>query len=29
MWIGMPAMPLGERMDSNINQLWSFMKKED
>ena len=29
MWIGMPAMPLGERMDSNINQLWSFIKKAD
>ncbi|HII83635.1 MAG TPA: TetR/AcrR family transcriptional regulator [Methanobacterium subterraneum] len=27
MWIGMPAMPLEERMESNMNQLWDYMKK--
>ena len=27
MWIGMPEMPLEKRMESNINQLWSFIKK--
>ena len=27
MWIGMPEMPLGKRMESNIDQLWSFIKK--
>lgn len=27
MWIGMPEMPLEKRMESNIDQLWSFIKK--
>lgn len=27
MWIVMPAMPLEERMESNMNQLWDYMKK--
>ena len=26
MWIGMPAMPLGERMESNLDILWDLMK---
>ncbi|PKL72248.1 MAG: TetR/AcrR family transcriptional regulator [Methanobacteriales archaeon HGW-Methanobacteriales-2] len=29
MWIGMPAMPLGERMQSNLDILWDAMKSED
>lgn len=27
MWIGMPEMPLEERMISNIDHLWNYMKK--
>lgn len=27
MWIGMPEMPLEERMNSNIDHLWNYMKK--
>lgn len=26
MWIGMPETPLGERMISNIDHLWDYMK---
>lgn len=29
MWIGMPAMPLGERMQSNLDILWDAMKSEE
>jgi len=28
MWIGMPAMPLGERMESNLDILWGLMKNK-
>ncbi|MGV8143737.1 MAG: TetR/AcrR family transcriptional regulator [Methanothermobacter sp.] len=28
MWIGMPAMPLGERMESNLDILWDLMKNK-
>ena len=27
MWVGMPEMPLEERMISNIDHLWAYMKK--
>ncbi|MEN6290593.1 MAG: TetR/AcrR family transcriptional regulator [Methanobacterium sp.] len=27
MWIGMPEMPLEKRMESNIDQMWNFIKK--
>lgn len=29
MWIGMPAMPMEERMEENMHNLWNFIKKED
>ena len=29
MWIGMPAMPMAERMEDNMHNLWNFIKKED
>ena len=29
MWIGMPAMPMEERMEDNMHNLWNFIKKED
>ena len=29
MWIGMPAMPMTERMEDNMHNLWNFIKKED
>lgn len=27
MWIGMPAMPMEERMEDNMHNLWNFIKK--
>lgn len=27
MWIGLPAMPMEERMEDNMHNLWSFIKK--
>lgn len=27
MWIGMPEMPLEKRMESNIDNLWNYIKK--
>ncbi len=27
MWVGMPEMPLEERMMLNIDHLWDYMKK--
>ncbi|OPX57549.1 MAG: DNA-binding transcriptional repressor AcrR [Methanobacterium sp. PtaB.Bin024] len=29
MWIGMPAMPMEERMEDNMHNLWNFIKKDD
>lgn len=29
MWIGMPAMPLEERMHSNIDHLWDYVVMKD
>ena len=29
MWIRMPAMPMEERMEDNMHNLWNFIKKED